>query len=45
MTNKHQYQVPELEQLPMTYVSFLCESDNDLTGGTEDYGLVEGFEW
>lgn len=44
MTYKKHYQAPELEQLPMAYNAVLCESD-DLTGGTEDYGLVDNFEW
>lgn len=44
MIYKKHYQAPELEQLPMSYNVVLCESD-DLSGGTQDYDLVEGFEW
>lgn len=44
MTIKYHYQEPELEQLPISYNVVLCQSD-DLSGDTQDYDLVEGFEW
>ena len=36
------YSAPELEYLPMSYLDMLCDS---ATGGTEDYELIENFEW
>ena len=38
---KH-YATPELEFLPMTCLEMLCDSNS---GSTEDYELVENFQW
>lgn len=36
------YAAPEIEFLPMNCLEMLCDS---ATGGTEDYELVDGFQW
>ena len=42
MTSKKHYQAPDMYMSPMAYESLLCQS---VVGETEDYELVEGFEW
>ena len=42
MTSKKHYQAPDAYVSLMAYESLLCQS---MVGGTEDYELVEGFEW
>ena len=37
---KQRYWAPDIELLPVSYLEMLCES-----GSTEDYELIEGFEW
>ena len=36
------YVAPEIELLPMHYLDMLCDS---ATGSTEDYELIDGFQW
>ena len=40
MKKTYRYSAPDIETLPVSYMEMLCES-----GSTEDYELVEGFEW
>ncbi|MBR5042836.1 MAG: hypothetical protein IKX67_06315 [Bacteroidales bacterium] len=45
MTNTKHYQAPDVYLLPLSYESLLCQSMTESTGNTEDYELVEGFNW
>lgn len=36
------YSKPDIDFLPMSYLDMLCDS---ATGSTEDYELIENFEW
>ena len=40
--NQH-YTKPEMDLLPMSYLDMLC--DSKLDGSTEDYELINNFEW
>ena len=42
MKKEKRYSAPEIDYLPLSYKEVLCDSAN---GSTEDYDLVEGFEW
>lgn len=43
MKKETRYSAPEIDYLPLSYQEVLCGSVNE--GSTEDYDLVEGFEW
>ena len=36
------YSKPDIDFLPMSYLDMLCDSG---TGSTEDYELINDFEW